>query len=54
MAYRGHREFRDFLGEEAFGKDLEGQVVEDEEGYEEAVRQLRSKEVCPTRQRLIT
>lgn len=44
MGYRWHRDFRDFLGEEAFGRNLEGQLVEDEEGYEEAVKQLRSKE----------
>ena len=42
----GCREVRAFLGVDAFGRDLDGQLVQDEQGYLAALQQLRSAEAC--------
>ena len=39
------RELRAFLGPEDFGRDLQGELVSDEEGYRAAVQQLRATQV---------
>ena len=42
----GCREVRAFLGVEAFGRNLDGQLVQDEQGYLAALQQLRSAKAC--------